>query len=642
LADIRISQLPLATGPTAPVPADAVAIDGSTTRRTTIQDLTLTGRPSASQAEAIAGTDSMKAMTPLTTAQAIDDKLDSYTLPDGSVSPSMISSAADFGQAIGASLAAPVSTNPSFRTIRERASDTPVIWDWDGGDFTDRLINAVADKPEKLLFTSGVHDVESTIVVPAGTTFEGQGKYDPWQETIGLGTIIRAVGSGVGARWTDIDGADGNKTPLFVAGGNSVWFKDLCLFVAPDTPWSAGLFFPAVKQCGFERVEIYGPWADAGVYLDATWSSTNTTLKTLHPDITPSTGMNEFQATSFFLEGNVSILIKGTTRDPDAYTTENWLWSPSGASDVVFMNGRLSPDSITASSGRAGIRIDGACQNTAKAIQGQRFVNVDARVGNAGFMFDFDRANRVEFFGGYGEAAVSNTAKVSVTNRTGQISFNGGRYIRNTIVNNGVDTTISLDAGNGNLPIIQNRPYDGRDYSAGWFKEVGALRPIDDGVSTIGTGSFNLANVRTRSARSDVGALSLRGTTSIDGKVGSETIVHQTTPEGFRVQSKIFGVGTGVVHTIASDAITLTASYVIVDTEAGAATDNLATINGGNDGDIIIVRTASSSRDVTLKDATGNIQLPGGDVLLDTSQDRIMLMKETGNWYAIAPLSNNS
>lgn len=71
MADRRINEIPLATGGTAPVPSDNVPIDGATTRRTTIQALVDTGVPVASQAEAEAGENNSKRMTPLTTAQAI-------------------------------------------------------------------------------------------------------------------------------------------------------------------------------------------------------------------------------------------------------------------------------------------------------------------------------------------------------------------------------------------------------------------------------------------------------------------------------------------------------------------------------------------------------------------------------------------
>lgn len=71
MADIRIKDLPLATGGTAPTGADAVAIDGLTTRKTTISALGDVAVPVASQAEAEAGDNSSKRMTPLTTKQSI-------------------------------------------------------------------------------------------------------------------------------------------------------------------------------------------------------------------------------------------------------------------------------------------------------------------------------------------------------------------------------------------------------------------------------------------------------------------------------------------------------------------------------------------------------------------------------------------
>lgn len=71
MADIRIKDLPLATGPTAPAPADVVAIDGVTTRQTPLSSLADVINPAATQAEAEAGTNAVKRMTPLTTYQAI-------------------------------------------------------------------------------------------------------------------------------------------------------------------------------------------------------------------------------------------------------------------------------------------------------------------------------------------------------------------------------------------------------------------------------------------------------------------------------------------------------------------------------------------------------------------------------------------
>lgn len=68
MADIRINDLPPENSPTA---SEVVAIDGANTRKTPIQALVNAGAPIASQAEAQAGIDASKRMTPLTTKQSI-------------------------------------------------------------------------------------------------------------------------------------------------------------------------------------------------------------------------------------------------------------------------------------------------------------------------------------------------------------------------------------------------------------------------------------------------------------------------------------------------------------------------------------------------------------------------------------------
>lgn len=97
--------------------------------------------------------------------------------------------------------------------------------------------------------------------------------------------------------------------------------------------------------------------------------------------------------------------------------------------------------------------------------------------------------------------------------------------------------------------------------------------------------------------------------------------------------------------TIASDAITATYTYVVVDTEGAAASDNLATINGGNEGDILILRMANAARVVTLKHGTGNVQLSNGlDVVLSATRV-ILLYRVAGNWSDVnipAPSLANS
>lgn len=72
MADIRINQLPVGGGLVA---TDVLAVDsalsGGSTRKGTIEEAVAVGRPLASQAEAEAGTNPSKAMTPLTVKQSV-------------------------------------------------------------------------------------------------------------------------------------------------------------------------------------------------------------------------------------------------------------------------------------------------------------------------------------------------------------------------------------------------------------------------------------------------------------------------------------------------------------------------------------------------------------------------------------------
>jgi hypothetical protein len=79
--------------------------------------------------------------------------------------------------------------------------------------------------------------------------------------------------------------------------------------------------------------------------------------------------------------------------------------------------------------------------------------------------------------------------------------------------------------------------------------------------------------------------------------------------------------------TISSGEITVTNSYYEVDTEGDAASDDLDTINGGSHGMLLFLHPVSSSRDIVLKDGTGNIWMNGSaDLTLATRQDYAMLL----------------
>ncbi|TWA16016.1 hypothetical protein FB004_11997 [Sinorhizobium medicae] len=96
---------------------------------------------------------------------------------------------------------------------------------------------------------------------------------------------------------------------------------------------------------------------------------------------------------------------------------------------------------------------------------------------------------------------------------------------------------------------------------------------------------------------------------------------------------------------IAGGVLTLTGTrsgLYVIDTEGAAATDDLDTITDADafDGDTIVLKTSSSSRDVTIKNGTGNINA-GADRVLNSGSDQIMLMYFGGTWYAF-PYADNT
>lgn len=107
------------------------------------------------------------------------------------------------------------------------------------------------------------------------------------------------------------------------------------------------------------------------------------------------------------------------------------------------------------------------------------------------------------------------------------------------------------------------------------------------------------------------------------------------------VTTMVGGANLGVPSTltIATDTITITSSNHMVDTEAAAATDDLATINGGTDGTLLILGTFSSVRDVTVKNGIGNI-FCGSDRVLNTAGDKILLLKRGTQWHMICYADN--
>jgi len=98
------------------------------------------------------------------------------------------------------------------------------------------------------------------------------------------------------------------------------------------------------------------------------------------------------------------------------------------------------------------------------------------------------------------------------------------------------------------------------------------------------------------------------------------------------------GLGTPAELTIVAGEVAKTKGYHSIDTQGDAATDDLDTINGGEDGDIIFIRAENAARTVVVKNGTGNIDC-GGDIYLDNTNQLIAIMYDDtlSKWHPLGP-----
>ena len=96
--------------------------------------------------------------------------------------------------------------------------------------------------------------------------------------------------------------------------------------------------------------------------------------------------------------------------------------------------------------------------------------------------------------------------------------------------------------------------------------------------------------------------------------------------------------------TISGGVIEVTNTRQTIDTEDSAASDDLETLSGGNDGQMIYLCPASADRTIVIKD-TGNIVTRGSDIVLDDTNQLVPFIYD-GNqskWIPCAlPLSSTS
>jgi hypothetical protein len=209
---------------------------------------------------------------------------------------------------------------------------------------------------------TGTYIISDTIYIPPATTLCGEGAGDNWQaSSTEKGSRIKTTGTGTARIWTDIGSASTPAgtlvdTPISVAiviTGSGCTIKEICLEGGSQTDgsdaWGAGLFNAGVKRTAFIGVETVGKFSISGCYIDATWSTTNTALQSLHTvtygrTIPSDTGSNEISMIDCYWDGgNWGCYIKGTNRFPVPTPS---VWAPGGVSDLSANSCRFGNEPI--------------------------------------------------------------------------------------------------------------------------------------------------------------------------------------------------------------------------------------------------------------------------------------------------------
>lgn len=171
------------------------------------------------------------------------------------------------------------------------------------------------------------------------------------------------------------------------------------------------------------------------------------------------------------------------------------------------------------------------------------------------------------------------------------------------------------------------------------------------GVYLQGVSSNNTEYGVEVAARTDGSSPFVTEPTSINITVRNNALGGKSVPDAVALDGDFFdgvversgafrSVGAPSLLTISGGVVQITRSYHLIDTEDAAATDDLDTINGGVEGDILVLRPNSSSRDVTVKHATGNIRI-GSDFTFTNAADTLTLIYVAGLWVLYGNKADN-
>tara|TARA_Y100000114_G_scaffold109694_1_gene103209 strand:+ start:4148 stop:5488 length:1341 start_codon:yes stop_codon:yes gene_type:complete len=116
-----------------------------------------------------------------------------------------------------------------------------------------------------------------------------------------------------------------------------------------------------------------------------------------------------------------------------------------------------------------------------------------------------------------------------------------------------------------------------------------------------------------------------------DGQIGINTATPST-----NLQINGTTAFQSAATTISGGAFAVTNSFHNLTPQGGSGSDDLDTINSGAvAGQILILRSVSSSNTITIKNGTGNIIVKGGDFVMNASTDYFCCIYDGSNWVEL-------
>ena len=299
MADIRINQLPAGGGPVA---TDFVPLDNGSTRKATVQSIVEIGRPAASQAEAEAGTNPTKVMTPLTTKQSIASEVG---VSIASAAQGLLASTALQPAAIGTTVQAFDVDLTAIAGLTSAADKVPYATGagtWALADFTSAgrtLVGAANAAAQRAALALG-----NSATLNVGTT----------AETVAAGDDVRIVNATQNTlNKTAVANTDPTKTKVVTLSADDVFYwnsADLSAWVTRD-PTKSVLIPPTSDTTGASGAWTrQGPWQLGTVY--ATWFGVKA-----DSDGTAGNGTDNAAAIQAAIDFVAPFVWKGTTRDTE-------------------------------------------------------------------------------------------------------------------------------------------------------------------------------------------------------------------------------------------------------------------------------------------------------------------------------------